>query len=190
MKNKKPEIKRQDLFLDGERIYLRPLKQKDAIDIYQNIRFKKVIKNLLVVPYPYHLKDAKEFVRSRQRLDKKLSYFVFGIILKKTNRLIGCIGLHHVNYLHKNAELGYWLGPKFWHQGYMTEAGKLILGFAFKKLKLQRVFADVFSTNLASQRVLKKLGFKKDGVRRKHWQRLGQWKTGFCFGILKEEYNK
>jgi len=188
MKIKLPKIKKSDLILNSQRIYLRPLKRKDAQDIYQNIKFKKVLKNLLAAPHPYHLKDAKKFIRGHQRLDKNLSYFVFGIILKKTDRLIGCLGLHHVNYLHKNAELGYWSGPKYWNQGYMTEAGRLVLGFAFRKLKIHRVWADAFTDNPGSQRVLEKLGFKKEGVRREQWLRFGQRKSDVCFGVLDREF--
>ncbi len=188
MKIKLPKIKKSDLILNGERIYLRPLKQKDTFDIYQNIRFKKVLKNLLAVPYPYHFKDAKKFVRGHQRLDKGLSYFVFGIIHKKNDCLIGCTGLHHVDYFHKTAELGYWLGPRFWNHGYMTEAGKLVLNFAFRKLKLHRVSANVFTDNLGSQRVLEKLGFKKEGVSRERWLRCSQQKSDIHFSILACEF--
>lgn len=61
--------------------------------------------------------------------------------------------------MRKNAELGYWLGEKYWGNGILTRAIPQVLAFAFKTYDLSRVFARPFGTNVASQRVLEKTGF-------------------------------
>ena len=72
----------------------------------------------------------------------------------------------------------------------MTEAGKLVLNFAFKKLKLRRVYGSAFSDNPASQRVFEKLGFKREGVSRQAYWRFGRWRDGVDYGLLKSEFSK
>ena len=189
-KRKILKIKISDLKLIGERIILRSLKFSDAKNIYLNIQDKRIVENTLRIPWPYKLGDATGFIKATQKSQRKKSEFVFGIELKDKKEVVGCIGLHHVDFEHKNTEIGYWLGSKYWNQGIMTEAGKLVLNFAFKKLKLHRVWGDAFSNNLASQKVFEKLGFKKEGFRRQVCWRFGRWKDDVCFGLLAEEFLK
>ncbi|MGB9598671.1 MAG: GNAT family N-acetyltransferase [Minisyncoccales bacterium] len=166
------------------------MKFSDARDIYFNIQDKEIAKNTLRIPWPYRLKDAKDFIKKSQNSLKKRKDFVFGIELRDKKRVIGVISLENIDFEHKHGELGYWLGKKYRGKGIMTEAGKLVLNFAFEKLKLHRVDAGVFSDNIASQKVLKKLGFKKEGIRR-HWRfKFGRWKDDVMYSILENEFYK
>jgi RimJ/RimL family protein N-acetyltransferase len=189
-KIKIPKVKISELRLIGERIILRPLKISDAKDIYTNIQDRKIAENTLRIPWPYRLKDAINFIKNSQKSLKKRKGFIFGIELKEKKEVVGVISLENVDFEHRHAEVGYWLGKKYRGKGIMTEAGKLVLNFAFEKLKLHRVDAGVFSDNLISQKVLKKLGFKKEGVRR-HWRlKFGRWKDDVMYSILENEYYK
>jgi RimJ/RimL family protein N-acetyltransferase len=60
------------------------------------------------------------------------------------------------------------LGRKYWGQGIMTEAVKLVTKYAFEKLGLKRVYANVFWGNKQSARVLEKNGFKLEGRLKKY----------------------
>ena len=64
----------------------------------------------------------------------------------------------------KNSELGYRLGKNYWNKGIMTEAVKLALKFGFKKLKFHRIYANLFSKNIASKKIQKNwaLGWKAE----------------------------
>jgi len=189
-KIKIPKIKKSDLKLIGKRIILRPLRIFDAKDIYFNIQDKRIAVNTLRIPWPYKLQDAKNFVRKKQKLWPKVLDFTFGIELKSKREVIGCICLDHVNFEHQNAEIGYWLGSEYWGQGMITEACKLILDFAFKKLKLHRIYGFSFGDNPASQIVFKNLGFKKEGfLRQAHW-RFGRWRDNVHYGLLSKEFSK
>ncbi|KPJ57194.1 hypothetical protein AMJ49_01100 [Parcubacteria bacterium DG_74_2] len=191
MKKKRiPKIKISDLKLIGKRIILRPLQISDAKEIYLNIQDKRIAQNTLKIPWPYKLNDAKSFIRQTQKSRRKKSNFAFGIELKDKKEVIGCISLDKVNFEHENAEIGYWLGSKHWNQGIMTEAGKLLLNFAFKKLKLRRVYGCAFSENPASQKVFEKLGFKKEGLHRQDRCRFGHWRDSIHYGLLVKEFFK
>lgn len=64
----------------------------------------------------------------------------------------------------KKAEIGYWLGRKHRGKGYMSEAMQLMLGFAFKKLKLNRVKISCSTKNKASRKVIEKAGCVFEGI--------------------------
>ena len=190
MKRKIPKIKISGFKLTGKRIILRPLKFSDAKDIYSNIKDKRIAENTIRTPWPYKLEDAQKFIRKMQRAWKKGKSFAFGIESRDKKEVIGCIILYDVDFKNKNTEISYWLGPKYRNQGIMTEGVKLVLNFAFRKLKLHRVWAKVFSDNPVSQEVLKRVGFKKEGYHRESTWHFGRWRNDVPYALLVEEFFK
>ncbi|MCD6226865.1 GNAT family N-acetyltransferase [Candidatus Micrarchaeota archaeon] len=178
------------LEIDGERIILKKLRLSDALDIYKNLQDKEMVKWTLNIPWPYKKQDAVKWIRNTHYRIKKREEYVFGIILKDGDKLIGAISLMHIDWKNKNAEVGYWLGRKYWGKGYATEAVKLILKFAFRRLRLHRVWAGLFEENIASRRVLEKAGFKLEGIMKECRYRYNKWHNELKFGILKKEYEK
>ena len=169
-----------------KRVRLRTLNLSDAKAIYEYLKDGEISKWTLI-HQPYKRRNALTFILKShyKRIWKK--EYVFGILLKDTNRLIGIISLLNVNWKDKNAEIGYWLGKKYWGRGLTTEAIGLILNFAFKKLKLHRVYAKVFEENTASKRVLEKNGFKLEGIMREIKYMHNKWHNDLRFGILDKE---
>ena len=79
--------------------------------------------------------------------------------------------------------------PQDGGRGYATEAAGAMLAFAFEELKLHRVYGDCDARNIASARVMEKLGMRREqhGVRDSWHAELG-WIDGFTYGILAEEW--
>jgi RimJ/RimL family protein N-acetyltransferase len=100
--------------------------------------------------------------------------------------LIGAVGLV-ISAKDGHGELGYWLGARHRGRGYATEAAEALVRWGFRRWKLRRVFAQVLGGNTASIRVLEKLGFLREGVRRKHIRKAGRWYDAHQFGLLREE---
>jgi [ribosomal protein S5]-alanine N-acetyltransferase len=177
-----------------KRLILRPLKKSDAKDIVDNINDLNITKWLLIVPYPYKLKDAKSWIKQNTEKWKKREKddYGFGIELKGEKKIIGGIGLHKVRKSQGKAEVGYWLGRKYWRNGYGSEALKAVLDFAFKKLKLRRIEAGVFAGNPASGKLLEKFGAKKEGMKRMSCKCKAdnKIKDEYIYGLLKQEYIK
>jgi ribosomal-protein-alanine N-acetyltransferase len=91
--------------------------------------------------------------------------FRWGIATRDEPVLIGSAGLYKwIDAPHRQAELGYDLDPPAWGRGYMGEALGAILGFAFGPMELERVEAFVLASNERSQRVLDRLGFRRDAL--------------------------
>ena len=88
----------------------------------------------------------------------------------------------------QNAYLGYYLGVKYTGMGFMTEAVRLILRFAFRDLKLHRIEANVQPENVPSIKVLRRCGFTREGFSRKYLKVRGRWRDHERFAIIREDW--
>ncbi|PIR92103.1 hypothetical protein COU01_03515 [Candidatus Falkowbacteria bacterium CG10_big_fil_rev_8_21_14_0_10_44_15] len=176
----------------GKKINLRALAPSDARSIFANVNDRQVSRYLKRIPYPYALRDAKAIIKkARQAGRKKIKTdYYFGMEDKTSRQIIGMVGLHKISPRDQNAEVGYWLGRKYWRQGIGTEALTLILQFAFGKLKLNMLYAGAMSSNVASQSLLAKCGFKRGGRRRQTFFREGKYLDDIFFDILKKEFKQ
>ena len=176
------------LEFQNERVSIRPLRPSDAPDIYDNVKDKEVVKWTLNIPHPYPKDGALKFIRKSRYNIKKRKSFAFGIVLKSTSNAIGVVELMRVDRENKNAELGYFLGKKYWRKGIITEAVGLAVKFGFEELKLHRIYASVFKTNIASSKVLEKAGFSLEGRMRQERYRYGKWHDILKYGLLRSEF--
>ncbi|MFH1209252.1 MAG: GNAT family protein [archaeon] len=172
-----------------ERLILRSISDKDIESLIENINNLNVSKYLLVVPYPYTIKDAKWWINHCKEKGREYN---FCIELKSEKKLVGGIGLSHFDKFQRTAEVGYWLGEKYWRNGYVSEALKTLIDFAFNKLKLRRLEAGVFSKNPGSGKLLEKFGFVKEGLRKecRRSKSNGEIHDEVMYGLLKKNYNK
>jgi len=176
--------------LPGKKVRLRIVKPSDAEAIYRNIKDKAMVQWTSHIPHPYPRPLADQYMRLCRRLWRVGAQYTFSVFSKETGELVGLTGLMRVNGKHKNAELGYWVGKKYWNRGYATEAVGLILQFGFKQLKLERIYAGTYDKNMPSQKVLQRCGFKHEGTMRKAVYRYRGWHDMYNYGILKSEFKK
>ncbi|WP_227013784.1 GNAT family N-acetyltransferase [Paenibacillus psychroresistens] len=121
------------------------------------------------------------------------NYFVkesigkYAIVIKESNKMIGAIEFR-VKEANKSGDLGFTLSRYYWGKGYMTEAGKLILGLAFNILDLERVYAMHDIKNPASGKVMSRLGMTNEGILRRSHMLKGEFADSAHYSILKEEY--
>lgn len=124
---------------------LRPFKKGDEISLAKNLNNKNVSCNLLVVPYPYTLKDAKEWViKNLKEVGKKYPAMI-GFAIDIGGEVVGAIGFNKIEKEHRS-EVGYWLAEKHWGNGIMPKALKIAVTFGFKDLKLRRIYAYAFTS--------------------------------------------
>lgn len=100
--------------------------------------------------------------------------------------LAGGIGVHpQTDIMRKNMELGYWIGEPYWGNGIATAAIGLIIPYAFKNFDINRIYARPFGTNIASQRVLEKSGFKKEARIEKNIFKNNEYLDELIYGYRK-----
>ncbi len=126
-----------------------------------NINDRKIERYTLNIPYPYPLKAARQWVDLNLKLARGKRMTQLNLAIDLDGQVIGGIGLSAMNG--HRAELGYWLGVKYWGRGIVAGAVKVLTRYALRELKLRRVYAKVFPVNKASARVLEKAGYKYEG---------------------------
>ncbi|NQU77955.1 GNAT family N-acetyltransferase, partial [Candidatus Falkowbacteria bacterium] len=105
---------------------LRPYKKSDEKSLVLNIKNKIIDRNTSNIPHPYTLKEARKWIIrcQKQAKMKKPEQVTFTIDIN--GEASGGISLSKIDYRHNQAELGYWLGEKYWGKGIMTNACKLV----------------------------------------------------------------
>lgn len=101
-------------------------------------------------------------------------------------RLIGGVSLHRE--AHFQAALGYCLNRRFWGQGFAAEAAQALCGYGFRELGLHRIFATCRPGNVASARVMEKIGMQREGVLREHFWAKAHWQNSFLYSVLADEW--
>jgi len=87
-------------------------------------------------------------------------------------------------------EIGYFLLPEFWGNGFATEIANMLLNICFSHLNLHRVSASCNSNNLQSEKIMKKIGMVKEGELRKTRFKNGNWDNELKYSILVEEWKQ
>ncbi|HJV76831.1 MAG TPA: GNAT family protein [Paludibacter sp.] len=82
------------------------------------------------------------------------------------NQFVGIIGLKDTDFNNKKTEIGYWLSEPYQHKGIITNSCKSLINFIFDKMNINRVQIKVAEGNMKSQRIPKRLGFKREGIER------------------------
>ena len=144
--------------LHTERLILRQPEMGDAEPIARYLNNFAVAGNLARVPYPYHISDARAWLRTRlPTLPPEETNFSIEV---PGEGLAGHVGFHQGP---KGPIIGYWLGEPFWGRGTMTEATIASLDWFFAITGAPLIYSGVFHFNAASLAIQRKLGFTETG---------------------------
>lgn len=131
-------------------------------------------------PSPYTLEDADQFI---QKVTSEKPNTVFAI--QENGIHVGNVGLHPATDVYRrSAELGYIIGEPYWGRGIATRAVEKIVEFGFNELDLVRIYANVFSFNPASARVLEKVAFEYEGRATKAVYKNGAFHDEIRYGLI------
>ncbi|MBL7888529.1 MAG: GNAT family N-acetyltransferase [Bacteroidia bacterium] len=136
---------------------LRPFNINDLESLVKYANNPNVAANLTnKFPHPYSREHGLNFIQNTM---KNMPTNVMAIVIN--DEVVGGIGIHPQDDIQrKNAELGYWLAEQHWGKGIISAAIPLMVEYGFKNFDVDRIFARPFGTNIASQKVLEKSGFK------------------------------
>ena len=145
------------MFARTERLLLRPSWPEDANELHRAIADEGIVRNLARAPWPYTVEDAVEF--ATQEHDARHPAFLLMLRTNGAPRLIGACGIGRQG---DAAELGYWIARPYWGLGFATEASRAVMNIA-RAIGHEKLIASHFTDNLASSKVLRKLGFQHTG---------------------------
>ena len=142
---------------------LREWRLSDAASIAENANNIRVWNNLRdALPHPYSEQDGKEFIEKALSLPKPATLLAIVV----DGKAVGSIGIFLRTDVERiSAELGYFIGEKYWNRGIMTEAVKQMVDYAFATFpQLRKIYATPFDFNIASHKVLEKAGFGREAL--------------------------
>ena len=108
----------------------------------------------------------------------------FAIRDRSARRLLGVVGLESLAHLHQSCELGYWLRIDATGGGVMTEASRAVVAWAFSRLNAHRVRVAAATDNHASLAVIRRLGFRFEGIARQAEHCHHRWLDHAQFALL------
>ena len=134
--------------------------------------------------------EVREFIQMFLDHQKQVPRikFQFAITLRSNGQLIGNCGVRRDSPEALEADIGYELDPKYWGNGYATEAARAVMHFGFSKMDLQRISAWCVAENVESARVLEKLGMQLKGRIQQQQFFKGRWWDTLAYAISFEEW--
>lgn len=169
------------------RLILRPFNLDDAPAVQKLANNPAIASNTRSLPYPYEDHMAQEWIKSHHEKYQSGEQVNFAITHLKESYLIGAIGIQ-LEMQHKLGEMGYWIGEPHWNKGYCSEAAQATIRFGFENLNLNRIFAQTFKDNKASERILQKCGMQYEGYLRQHIKKLNRYEDVVIYAILRSEF--
>ena len=174
--------------IDTERCVLRRIVPDDYQMMYENwAKYEDVCRYFPFNPIE-DIDIYKEKVHRWVSNYESDTYFHWVIEWKENNELIGTINLGSVEESCLMADTSYMLSPKYWGQGIMTEVLQVVLNYAFNEIELNRVQADVFDGNIASERVLIKSGMQFEGTARQKYYKNGKFIDTAQYAIIRSDF--
>ena len=173
--------------LMGRRVLLREPREEDAVPLFEFTSDPDVIRFLAIAP-PDSPDDTLHFIarcREHRGQDREYVYVIAGVV---DDRVMGIIGLRHIDRPLRTAQIGTWLGREFWGTGANEEAKQLMLDFSFGPLELHRVEARIAVENVRSRRAFERLGARREGRLRESFFKDGVYHDQDLFVVLEQEW--
>ena len=148
-----------------DRLHLRVPRLEDAKSIFDGWAQDKDVTRYLTWRPHENIEQTQEFVRGCLAAWESHTRFPYMITLRTDGKVIGMIDPRIES---SKVGIGYGIARAFWGNGFAPEATNAIIGWAFQQPSLHRVYATTDVENIASQRVLEKVGMQREGLLRKY----------------------
>lgn len=116
--------------------------------------------------------------------------YVHALVDERVDKVIGAGEIIIKSFVHRSGEIGYILHPDYWGKGIGTLVGRSLVEKGFSELNLHRISATCDPQNIASEKVLTKIGMTLEGRIRHHMKRNDGWRDSMLYGLLEDEWRK
>jgi RimJ/RimL family protein N-acetyltransferase len=173
--------------LPTDRLRLRPFDDADADALFALHSNEHVLRYWDSPPWSERSR-AERFIAACRKMAEEGTGARVAIDRASDGEFIGWCSLSQWNPDYRSASLGYCFTEAAWGHGYATEAARAVLRWAFDTLDLNRVQAEADTRNIASARVLEKLGFVREGTLREDCVVNGDVSDSWVYGLLRREW--
>ena len=176
----------KNIFLEGQKVYLRNLAKQDlSADYLQWLNDEEVCRFNSHAVFPNTEEKMQAYFNSL--LNQQA--VVLAIIYKETDTHIGNVSLQNINWISRNAEFAIMIGNKnYWKGGFGTEAATMIVEYGFTRLNLHRIYCGTIEGNEGMQKLSKVLKMKEEGLRREAIFKNGKFLHILEYGVLQTEF--
>jgi len=175
--------------LETDRLFLRPF-EEDDFEAFYAIRSRPDVATYLYWG-PETAREVRTALRRRiasRAIREEGDILGVAVVSKEADTMIGDVILGYLSAEHRTVELGFILHPNHQHRGYATEAGRRMLGVAFEDLDMHRVIGRTEARNIASARVMEKLGMRQEAHFVENEYVKGEWQSELVYAILAREW--
>ena len=173
--------------LETQRLQLRRLQIKD-VDETLALRSNPEIMKYIPRPLITTKEEALEFISTMDANINSNLLINWGITTKEEDRLIGMIGYYRMKPENYRAEVGYLLSAEFQGKGIITESLARVIQFGFEEMGLHSIEAVIDPDNFASEKVLLKTNFIKEGHFKEHQFFDGKFFDSVFYSLLKKNF--
>ena len=174
--------------LRGERLDLRPLAMSDAARHFEIFSNPSVVRFLYEEPMDEATAMEHMIRRTNVDLPTEGNWMNLAVQVRGEGSLIGEVGIANISQVHRHYEVGYVFHPACSGHGYATEATALMVELAFSALGAHRVSGRLDARNLASARVLDRLGMRREGQLVENEFVKGEWTDEAIYAVLEREW--
>jgi ribosomal-protein-alanine N-acetyltransferase len=175
--------------LRTERLVLREFTPGDAPELRQIAQAREVARTMLRLPHPYDEGVAEEWIASLRPMFESGTATTFAVVLREGGTLLGTVSLY-TSAQEGSGLLGFWIGVRYWNNGYATEAVAEVVRYGFEERGLHLLRANHFGSNPASGRVLRKVGMVYQGTRLGYYEKWGATEDRVEYCLLESEWRE
>jgi ribosomal-protein-alanine N-acetyltransferase len=176
-------------FLPGQNIYLRPLGEQDLGPRYLGwLNDEEVCRYNSHAIFPNTESRMRDYLRWAQETREAV---ILAIIWRETQTHIGNISLLDIEWIGRSANFAILIGDTdYWQKGVGSDAGLILVRYAFERLNLHRVYCATSADNLGMQGLARRLGMRMEGTRRQAAYKMGRYLDIVEFGVLRPEFEE
>jgi RimJ/RimL family protein N-acetyltransferase len=173
--------------INTPQLQLRLVEEDDISDLFE-VNGDDTVTRFLPYPSWQSLENGKAWFDRMSAQITAGTTLQFVIIEKESGHVIGSCLLFRYEEASARAEIGYVMGRAHWNKGFTHEALSGLIDHAFDVCELRRLEAEVDPRNIASNRLLLKLGFTCEGLLRQRWVTKGNINDTNIYGLLRDEW--
>ncbi|ASN05262.1 GNAT family N-acetyltransferase [Virgibacillus necropolis] len=181
-------MKKEFPIIETVRLILRKIITEDADDMIVYLSDKDVVKPMGLAPCQT-VKDVWDEIGWYKSIYEEGTGIRWGITLKNSDKVIGSCGFLNIHTKHYRAEVGYELSKDYWGKGIASEALEAVVQYGYHHFQLERIEALIEPTNLPSQKLVERQGFRREGLLRHYEFTCGKFDDLYMYSIIKEDLN-
>ena len=172
-------------FIEGDSISLNPA-NLEHIELYTKWMNEPQCRKYIRYNLPQTIDELKKMFEPKKEVVKEDIFFE--IWHKKEKKPVGYVNLFRIEWFTRNAHIFILIDPEYWGQNIGTEAGKLVVDYAYKELNLHKITTRLFEPNKASLRLAEKIGFKYEITLKKEVYLDGEHLDVLEYVIFKDDW--